>query len=168
MDAPKKPARWKWVFWLLIVPVLLFILYVWFVLTWSYSRGERAGYLQKLSERGWICKTWEGEMAIVTMPGTVAEKFMFSVRSEALARRLNAVIGQRVTLDYEQHIGIPTACFGDTEYFINDVRVVPEFGTPRAEPVAPTPAPAAAVPPAAAPAAPDATTPAAGTSAPAK
>lgn len=158
MDVPKKSSGWKWLFWLLIVPLILFALYVWFVLSWSYSSGERAGYLQKLSKRGWLCKTWEGELALVTMPGTVAEKFLFTVRSDELAQRLNAAVGQRVTLDYEQHIGLPTSCFGDTQYFISDVRVVPDIGSPGtdvpappaagAAPPVPTPAPTPVEPPA--------------------
>src|SRR5499426_1282815 len=85
-----------------------------FTLTWSYSDGERAGYVQKLSKKGWICKTWEGEMAMVTMPGTVAEKFYFTVRDDAVAADINATVGTRVTLSYEEHKWIPFSCFGDT------------------------------------------------------
>lgn len=97
--------------------------FTWLTLHWDYSSGERAGYVQKLSRRGWLCKTWEGEMAMVTMPGTVAEKFYFTVPSEAVAARLNASVGKRVALHYEQHRWLPSSCFGDTEYFVNDVRV---------------------------------------------
>jgi hypothetical protein len=93
-------------------------------LHWSYSEGERAGYVQKLSRRGFLCKTWEGEMAMVTMPGTVAEKFLFTIPSDAVAARVNAAVGKRMALHYEQHKWIPTSCFGDTEYFVNGVRVM--------------------------------------------
>jgi hypothetical protein len=93
-------------------------------LHWSYSEGERAGYVQKLSRRGFLCKTWEGEMAMVTMPGTVAEKFLFTIPSDAVAARVNAAVGKRMALHYEQHKWIPTSCFGDTEYFVNAVRVM--------------------------------------------
>lgn len=141
MEAPSKSSRRaKWFLWLIVVPVVLFVAYTWFVLSWSYSRGERAGYVQKLSERGWLCKTWEGELALVTMPGTVAEKFHFTVRRDDVARRINDTIGQRVSLDYEQHIGIPTSCFGDSEYFVTDVRVVQDIA-PGAV-LAPAPLPA--------------------------
>ncbi len=57
----------------------------WLTMHWSYSSGERAGYVQKLSKKGWVCKTWEGEMAIVTMPGTVSEKFLFTIRDDSVA-----------------------------------------------------------------------------------
>jgi hypothetical protein len=94
------------------------------VLTWSYSTGERAGYVQKLSKKGWICKTWEGELAMVTMPGTFTEKFLFSVRNDAVAERINRSMGRRVSLHYEEHVGIPTTCFAETRYFVTGVTVV--------------------------------------------
>jgi len=103
---------------ILIAIVLGFTAFTWFTLHWSYSDGERAGFLQKFSRKGWICKTWEGEMAMVTLPGTVAEKFAFTVREDALAKQLSAEIGRRVTVHYEQRKWIPTSCFGDTEYFV--------------------------------------------------
>ena len=98
--------------------------FTWFTLHWSYAKGERAGYVQKLSKRGWVCKTWEGEMAMVTMPGTVAEKFYFTVPDDAVASKINASVSARVALHYEQHKWIPTSCFGDTEFFVMGVRVV--------------------------------------------
>jgi len=98
--------------------------YTWATLRWSYSEGERAGYVQKLSRRGWICKTWEGELAMVTMPGAIPEKFYFSVPSEAVADRINRSMGKRVALQYQQHVGVPTSCFGDTEYFVSGLVVV--------------------------------------------
>ena len=108
----------------LIVPVVLFALYTWSTLTWSYSRGERAGYVQKFSKKGWICKTWEGELAIVSIPGTMTEKFYFTVRDDSIAARVNQTMGKRVALVYHQHVGIPTSCFGETEYFVVDVKSV--------------------------------------------
>ena len=87
-------------------------------LKWVYAEGERAGYVQKFSNRGWVCKTWEGEMAMVTMPGTLAEKFAFTVRDPVVAQKINADIGKRLALHYEQHKWIPNSCFGDTEYFV--------------------------------------------------
>ena len=93
-----------------------------FTLTWAYGKGERAGYVQKLSKKGWVCKTWEGQMAMVTMPGTVAEKFYFTVREDSVAEQINLTVGKRVVLDYEEHKWIPISCFGDTGYFITGVR----------------------------------------------
>ncbi|MCX7226161.1 MAG: hypothetical protein NT071_11280 [Burkholderiales bacterium] len=103
---------------------LLFAAYVAIALSWSYSTGERAGYLQKLSSKGWICKTWEGEQSLVSLPGATPEKFLFTVRDDAVVAQLNAAMGKRVTLNYEQHKGLPTSCFGETEYFVTGMKEV--------------------------------------------
>ena len=96
-------------------------LYLTAVLKWSYSSGERAGWVQKLSHKGWLCKTWEGELALVSMPGAPVEKFLFTVHDDAVAADINRLMGQRVSLHYEEKMGIPTSCFGDTHYFVNKV-----------------------------------------------
>ena len=110
---------------IIIVLVLVLTGWTWLTLNWSYSDGERAGWVQKFSRKGWICKTWEGEMAMVTLPGTVAEKFLFTVRDDEVAKQINANIGKRVTVHYEQRKWIPTSCFGDTDYFVTQVTVNP-------------------------------------------
>ena len=162
-----------------IVPLVLFTLYTWASLSYTYSSGDRAGYVQKFSKKGWLCKTWEGEMAVITTAATMQEKFYytvrvdvvrvwraltgasdnwrgapahakiatvhtvggsvfpgsplaatmeelvyFTVRDDAVAARINDTLGKRVALTYKQHVGIPTSCFGDTEYFVSDVKVV--------------------------------------------
>lgn len=99
----------------------LFALYIFIALQWSYSTGERAGFLQKVSNKGWVCKTWEGELSLVAIPGAAPEKFLFTVRDEAVAQKISAAAGKRVTLNYEQHKGLPTSCFGDTDYFVTGV-----------------------------------------------
>ena len=103
---------------LLIAAAVLFVLYALLALHYNYSEGERAGYVQKLSRKGWLCKTWEGELAMVNLPGAMPEIFRFSVRDDAVAAQVNASLGRRVRLHYEQHKGIPTSCFGETEYFV--------------------------------------------------
>jgi hypothetical protein len=129
----------------LVAIVLGFAAFTWLTLHWSYSDGERAGLLQKFSRRGWVCKTYEGEMVLATVATVNAEKFAFTVRDEEIAKQLTADIGQHLTVHYEQRKWIPTSCFGDTEYFVTSVR--PED---RAQPQAPTPqmpAPAPLTPP---------------------
>lgn len=106
---------------LILLPLILFGLYTWAALSWVYSSGERAGYVQKFSNRGYICKTWEGELVLVSMPGTQAEKFNFTVRDVTIANKVNASLGKRVKIIYEEHKGIPTSCFGDSPYFVSDV-----------------------------------------------
>ena len=109
---------------LLLVIVSLCALYVATVLSWSYSQGERAGYVQKFSQKGWLCKTWEGELAMVSMPGTLSEKFLFTVRDDRVADKVTKSMGKRVSLVYEEHVGVPGNCFGDTSYFVTDVKLV--------------------------------------------
>lgn len=116
----------RWLILFLFVPIVLLALYTWVMLSWSYSAGERAGYVQKLSQKGFVCKTYEGELILVSMPGTQAEKFFFTVRNPKVAAVINETVGKRVRLTYEQHIGVPTSCFGETQYFVTDVKVVTE------------------------------------------
>lgn len=111
----------KYAVWAIIIPIILFALYTWASLNWVYSSGERAGYVQKFSLKGYVCKTWEGEIVLVSMPGTQAEKFLFTVKDDAIAKKVNDSLGQRVKLVYEEHKGIPTSCFGETAYFVKDI-----------------------------------------------
>ncbi|HEY7317927.1 MAG TPA: hypothetical protein VIE89_10160 [Candidatus Binatia bacterium] len=101
--------------------------YFWAVLKWNYSTGERAGWVQKFSKKGWFCKTWEGEMAMVSMPGATPEKFYFTVWDDAVAAELNKVMGKRVSLHYEEKVGLPTSCFGETRHYITRVTAVEEI-----------------------------------------
>jgi hypothetical protein len=117
----------KTVFWgigLLLIAAGVFTAYTWLALNWSYSRGERSGFVQKFSEKGWICKTWEGELTMVQLPGAIPEKFFFTVRNEGTVQKITKSMGKRVNLVYEQHMGVPTSCFGETEYFVIDVKTV--------------------------------------------
>ena len=127
-DLITKPSKlgklFKVFIWLLLIPVLLFALYTWGALKWVYSSGERVGYVQKLSEKGFVCKTFEGELMLVSMPGTQAEKFFFTVKNKAVADKINESIGKRVSLTYEEHKGIPSSCFGETSYFVQNVSVM--------------------------------------------
>ena len=131
-----------WILGVVLVPVLYFLV----VFNWSYSSGERAGWVQKFSSKGWLCKTWEGEMAMVSMPGTTTEKFLFTVWDDGVAEQINKVMGKRVALHYEEKVGIPTSCFGDTRYYVTRVSVVDEIplapGVVVPAPQSPTPAPA--------------------------
>jgi hypothetical protein len=107
------------------VIIAVFAGFTWVTLHWSYSDGERSGFVQKFSRKGWVCKTWEGELAMVTLPGTLTEKFPFTVRDPAVAATLNANIGKRMTLHYEQRKWVPSSCFGETEYFITAAQSTP-------------------------------------------
>ena len=111
----------------LVVIVALLMLYFWAALRWSFSTGERAGWVQKLSNKGWVCKTWEGELALVSLPGTTPEKFAFTIWNEAAAEAVTKAMGKRVSLHYEEKVGLPGSCFGDTRYYVTGVTVSDEI-----------------------------------------
>jgi hypothetical protein len=147
----RRTSTLKMMLWLLLVPIVLIAGYFAVVLNWNYSTGERAGWVQKLSRKGWLCKTWEGEMAMVSMPGAIPEKFLFTVRDDAVAESINKVMGKRVTLHYEEKVGLPTTCFGETRHFVTSVLQVEEIPLAPGivvpnRPAAPSGAPAASPP----------------------
>jgi hypothetical protein len=109
---------------LLLVPAVIIALWIWVALGYTYASGERAGYIQKISKKGWVCKTWEGELAMANLPGTMPQIFAFTVRKDSIAEILEKNIGKQVSITYEQHRGIPTTCFGETEYFVTRVQRV--------------------------------------------
>ena len=111
----------------LLVLAALMVLYFWAALKWSYSSGERAGWVQKLSNKGWICKTWEGELALVSLPGTLPEKFLFTIYDDAVAQLVTKAMGKRVALHYEEKVGLPGSCFGDTRHYVTGVTVSDEI-----------------------------------------
>jgi hypothetical protein len=125
----------------LVLAAALAALYFFLALNWSYSTGERAGYVQKLSKKGWVCKTWEGELALVSLPGSLVEKFYFTVHDDDVAHRISKLVGKRVSLHYEEKVGLPTTCFGETRYFVTDASESTEgpAGSAAGAPAAPTP-----------------------------
>jgi hypothetical protein len=123
--APRKKRGNKLVLLLLsliLIPAVIIALWIWVTLGYVYSTGERAGYLQKISKKGWLCKTWEGEIAMTPLPGATPQYFEFTVRNDSLAHLLETYAGKQVSLTYEQHRGIPSSCFGETQYFITKVQ----------------------------------------------
>lgn len=132
----------------LVALVAVVALYLAAALKWSYSSGERAGWVQKLSKKGWICKTWEGELAMVSMPGATPEKFAFTIFDDEVAQQITRAMGRRVSLHYEEKVGLPTTCFGETRYYVTGLLVSDEIplapGVTVSRPPAPAPAASAA------------------------
>jgi len=125
-DAVKGKRRWGLIaLGVVVIPVLLFSIYAGAALNWAYSEGERAGVLQKFSHKGWVCKTWEGEIAMTTVPGVAPVMWNFTVRDDQVAKRMSSAVGQRVVLHYQEHRGVPTTCFGETAYFVDSVTIQP-------------------------------------------
>jgi hypothetical protein len=87
--------------------------------------------VQKLSRKGWLCKTWEGELAMATAPGVPPQIFEFTVRDDSVARALTEDMGRgRVSLQYDEHRGVPTTCFGETSHFVVSYRMISDSGPP--------------------------------------
>jgi hypothetical protein len=151
--ARRSLASYFW--WSLFGALVLIALYTMVTLWWSYSEGERAGVLHKFSKRGWICKTYEGELAMYVVGGVAPQIWNFSVRDASVAAELHKVVGQQVRLHYTEHPGVPTNCFGDTPYFVDRFELInlPTPALPASglavEPIAPGAAPAPVPPPAA-------------------
>ena len=125
-DAVKGKRRWGLIaLGIVVIPVLLFSIYAGAALNWAYSEGERAGVLQKFSHKGWVCKTWEGEIAMTTVPGVAPVMWNFTVRDDQVAQQMSSAVGQRVVLHYQEHRGVPTKCFGETAYFVDSVTIQP-------------------------------------------
>ena len=128
-DAPsrvrRRHRRWPWVVAAIILtPVVITVLWTVVALNYTYSSGSRAGYVQKFSRKGWVCKTWEGELAMVNVPGAMQERWAFSVRNDSVAQLITHSMGQRVSLSYDQHAGLPTSCFGETQYFVTGIQTL--------------------------------------------
>jgi hypothetical protein len=117
--------RWQ----LVLVALLLVVagvgsLWTLVTLTFSYSDGDRVGYVQKFSHKGWVCRTWEGELAMTPVPGAAPEIFTFTVRDAKVVQQIHDAEGKKVALHYKEKKGIPSSCFGDTRYFISEVRAL--------------------------------------------
>jgi hypothetical protein len=122
-------ARRNWgkvtLFTVIVVPILVFTIWAGVALNFSYSSGLRVGFVQKFSKKGWICKTWEGELAMVNMPGAMSQIFNFSVRNDSIAKAINDAMAKgRLELQYEEHRGVPTTCFGETNYYVTGVKSI--------------------------------------------
>jgi hypothetical protein len=126
--APAAPRRRhlvpKLVLWLVVVPVLCLALYTWLTLNWDYSNGYRSGLLQKFSQKGWVCKTYEGELWQSVVTNVSPTVWDFSVRNARVAKALDSLVGKPVRVHYTEHRGVPTTCFADTRYFVDSVFMV--------------------------------------------
>jgi hypothetical protein len=125
-SSPRRKRRlWPWITLagVILIPIAVFAIWASVTLNYAYSTGDRAGFVQKLSKKGWICKTWEGELAMANLPGTMPQIFAFSVRNDSIAGLIERDMGKRVSLTYEEHRGVPTKCFGETQYFVTSVKL---------------------------------------------
>lgn len=115
----------KFLRWLLFICILIFCVFFWWKYYFTYSDGNRTGLLQKLSRKGTIFKTYEGEMVLSSIASTnnvalASEKFYFSVEADSIAKKLQDYEGKNVKVHYLQKNGtLPWR--GDTEYIVDAV-----------------------------------------------
>jgi hypothetical protein len=112
------------IFLILILALLLGAF--WYISTGYFSSGERAGTISKLSERGYIFKTYEGvlnEGGYSGETGTLQPRYWdFSSVADTVIQDLRQALktGERVTLVYQEKF-VKFPWNGDTKYFITNV-----------------------------------------------
>jgi len=118
------PVMWLWRPQLFLTLVsFIGTAYLLVAFNFSYSDGSRAGYIQKFSKKGWVCKTNEGELAMTTVPGVAPVLWDFSVWDEKIAAQLTQMMGKRLVLHYKEFRYLPTTCFGETAYFVDRAEI---------------------------------------------
>lgn len=125
---PRRFPRMRTVLLLVVFGTLAVLsIYTWLALHWDYSNGYRSGILQKFSQKGWLCKTDEGELLqYTTMTNLPQNIWYFTVRDHSVKLALDTLVGRNVRLHYTEHRGVPTSCFGDTNYYVDGVTVIKE------------------------------------------
>lgn len=108
--------------------IVLGLLYLW-ACSWTYSEGTRAGQLIKISKKGIVFKTNEGELNLGGLrigsdnDGLEGNIWQFSILDENVVKKLEVSEGKRVKLRYkERYKSMPWQ--GDTNYFIVAVEVI--------------------------------------------
>ena len=115
---------------LILIVVLIPVLWTWFSLSWAYSEGERAGVLLKFSKKGWLCKTYEGELALYVVGGVAPQIWHVSTRDADLAKALSQAVGEEIRLNYSEHRFVPSTCFADTPYFAQSFQRIDRLDIP--------------------------------------
>ena len=117
----------KIAYWSALILVLVVTTFFYFKYFYTYSKGYRAGLLQKISEKGMLFKTYEGEMVLSSVESNsnvaiASEKFIFSVSDDAIAKTMEQIQGNRVVVHYMEKNGI-LPWRGDSRYIVDSVRV---------------------------------------------
>ena len=114
-------------YWVLVIVIVIIVAVVYFKYGFTYSKGYRAGMLQKFSEKGVIFKTYEGEMILSSVQSNAnvalaSEKFLFSVTDDAVASQMEQIQGKHVVVHYKEKNGaLPWQ--GESYYIVDSVKV---------------------------------------------
>jgi hypothetical protein len=123
---PKKTFRKVITITLITIVILWWIYY--FICGLTYSEGTRSGILTKVSKKGYVFKTFEGELNIggidqgdgTIMPHTV---FKFSIEDDKTYKKLDSLQGRKVIVHYNQVIK-NFFWQGESDYFVDDAKAM--------------------------------------------
>jgi hypothetical protein len=109
---------------LTIIGLIIFVILV--IATqgyFTYSEGERSGYVRRLSRTGYVFKTYEGELVQQVDGVYSAQAFPFSVQNKKVVKQIEEAIrtNERINVRYKQKKYIIGFLHGDTQYFITEV-----------------------------------------------
>lgn len=111
---------------LLGLAILSGVIFVW-VSGWTFSEGTRAGELIKVSRKGVVFKTYEGQINLggfeSDAEGIVGNIWAFSTTDEKVYKRLQELEGKKIKLHYKQRYK-PMVWQGKTEYFVEKVELI--------------------------------------------
>jgi len=113
--------------WSLLIVIVLIVVFGYFKFGFTYSKGDRAGLLQKFSEKGIVFKTYEGEMILSSIQSNAnvaiaSEKFLFSVEDADIARQMEQIQGKYVVVHYREKNGA-LPWIGESNYIVDSVRI---------------------------------------------
>ena len=111
--------------WIGLILLLVLVFFFWWKYFYTYSDGYRTGLVQKLSHKGNLFKTYEGELVLSSIASTnsvtlASEKFYFSVSNDSIAKLLENFEGKQAKLHYEQKNG-KLFWRGESEYMVDAV-----------------------------------------------
>ncbi len=127
-DTGNKPKWRKWLAYFLLVVLVIAAISLYFTYTFTYSEGNRAGVLVKFSKKGYVFKTYEGELnmgGVGNLPNTAQmnQIWLFSVTEEKVADSLMLMEGKKVSLHYNQvEKSLPWR--GETNSYVDGFKVL--------------------------------------------
>ncbi len=110
------------IFRIFLVSILVFAIVLW-VCSWTYSEGTRSGNLIKVSTKGVVFKSFEGELnlgGVRMLEGLEGNIWSFTILNDDVAQGVKEFEGKRVKVYYkERYKTMPWS--GDTNYIVTDI-----------------------------------------------
>jgi len=127
-DTGSKPKWRKYLNIFLVSLLLIAAVAIYFVYFFTYSEGNRAGVLVKFSKKGYLFKTYEGELnvgGVGNLPNTAQmnQIWLFSVKDGAVADSLMGLEGRKVSLHYNQ-VAKTLPWNGETNSYVDGFKIL--------------------------------------------